>query len=122
MTLIDVGIEKLKFALKRADREREIKNPVVNLARYNDYVNALLKVNELFCTHTKKGKVYADHPDEPYKYHTVDIRLIEDDFEGEEVQTLTEIISAFDCLAFYGSSEGIVTIQLIVDGLYREKG
>jgi len=114
---IRISSDFIRMAVENGDADRTVRNPV-KTAKYDSYTQAISKAKR-FCS-PDVGIVTYDDPEDKFEYHSLTIKLNRDEFEGDEISRLTEIIDMFDGLMFYGSSTGDISIQLIMDNVYTE--
>lgn len=109
----------VELALAKADEDRTIIHPKMDISKFNAYAVAVRKAKEFFTPEI--GTVYYDPPENKYSYHALTIKLKRDEFEGNEVNIVADIINPFDSLMFVGSESGDITIQLIMNDIYTQR-
>lgn len=106
------------MALHQADAERTVKRPQTDIDKLKKYCDAVKKAKQFFTPDI--GKLSYDPYDSLYSYHVVNVILDQDEFEGDEVTTLTEIISQFDSLMIVSTTSNGIILQMIMNDIYTE--
>ena len=90
----------------------------INPHNYNRFCEAVAKVNDF----VKSGKATCkyDDPRERLTYHSMLITLLTDEFNTQtEIKEFTEILNLFDGFMFVVSSDGEITLSLIINNVYE---
>lgn len=105
--------------LEKADAQREVKNPKLDIDKMDSYCQAISKLNDFL--KDGRGKANFDDPNHSYDHHTVTIHLYNDEFDASEIKQFTEILNLFDGMMTIGDSNGNVSFVLLMENIYVEK-
>ena len=112
-------IEEIFLSL---DKDRIIQGKAnVNESKFNAFCSSLRAINEYGEYNNFPVKIMADDPRIHYTSHSLVVYFETNEFEDEEIEMFSRIISGFDTLTFLQSETGDITVLLIMEDIYTEK-
>ena len=118
-TNVRVITDPARIALERMEQERVINNPVENPDKKRKYSLALKKARDFFKPDVGDILTY-DPPERKLEYHVVVVQLAQEDFFGDDVITLSDIVRSFDGVRIIGDTEQNITLEFMFEGIYKE--
>ena len=110
--------ETFSKTLEKADTQREIKNPKLNINKMDSYCKAISSLKNFL--KNGRGKANYDDPSRYYGHHTVTVHLYNDEFDSSEIKQFTDILNLFDGMMTIGDSNGNVSFVLLMENIYVE--
>lgn len=107
----------LEKIVRKTDEQRAVKNPQRNDEKFFAYCDAVALLKE-FLPKNNRGKARFDNPFDPFDYHTIAIMFDNDEFDKMEIKEFIGIIELFDSMMFSGSSNGNITLYLMMENIY----
>ena len=66
-----------------------------------------------------KWSVDEDDPNEKLDYHSLHVKIIEDDFDPTELKDFVDLLSQFDSLMFFGDRTGDTSFVVGISNVYK---